>query len=162
MAIPVVEFSRQRYKIGKVFAKKSTVFKWNYWILRIGLRGSLSSLQKSEFLKLIISLLHYFWCQNQNEWQKMSGKNTHIWFFIFGSKMNEFERKKSEKKQKNYKILKVAITLTSISHYLFNFLTWKTNQFSKSNNFIWLQLIFMEKPFQFCIPALKTPQPVMP
>ena len=27
MALPVVEFSRQGYKIGKVFAKKSTVVK---------------------------------------------------------------------------------------------------------------------------------------
>ena len=35
-------------------------------------------------------------------------------------------------------------------------------QFSKFNNFIWLQLIIMQKPFQFCIPALKTIQPVMP
>ena len=36
------------------------------------------------------------------------------------------------------------------------------DQFSKFNYLIWLQLIFMQKPFQFCIPALKTPQPVMP
>jgi hypothetical protein len=35
-------------------------------------------------------------------------------------------------------------------------------QFSKFNNFIWLQLIFSQKPFQFCFPLLKTPQPVLP
>ena len=55
--------------------------KGNYWILRIGLVGSLSTLQKSEFLKLIISYSHYFWRQNWVLCQKMSGKNTHIYFF---------------------------------------------------------------------------------
>jgi hypothetical protein len=30
----------------------------------------------------------------------MSGKNTHIYFSTFGSKINEFERKKLEKKEK--------------------------------------------------------------
>ena len=49
-----------------------------YWIWRIGLMESLSSLQKSEVLKLIISFFHYFWCQNWNQCHKMSGKNTHI------------------------------------------------------------------------------------
>ena len=38
----------------------------------------LSSLQKSEFLKLIVLFLHYFWCQIWNQWHKLSGKNTHI------------------------------------------------------------------------------------
>ena len=37
------------------------------------------------------------------------------------------------------------------------------HQFAKLNDFIWLQLIiFKQKPFLFCIPALKTPQPVLP
>ena len=31
------------------------------------------------------------------------------------------------------------------------------HQFSKFNNFIWLQLIFRQKPFHFCIPGLETP-----
>ena len=131
MAIPVVEFSRQRYKIGKVFAKKSTVFKWNYWILRIGLRGSLSSLQKSEFLKLIISLFHYFWCQNWHQWHKMSGQNTHICFFYF-----RFKNKQIGKKRKNSKNLKVAGNhLTSNSHVFFKFYTWniKTIKFKTSD-----------------------------
>ena len=35
-------------------------------------------------------------------------------------------------------------------------------QFSKSNHFIWPQLIFSQKPFYFCIPPLKTPQLVLP
>ena len=51
-----------------------------------------SSLQKSEFLKLILSFFHYFWCQNWDQWHKMSGKNTHIYFFTFGSKINETEK----------------------------------------------------------------------
>ena len=47
------------------------------------LAGSLRSLKKLEFLKLIISFFHYFWCQNRDQWHKMSGKNTHIYFFYF-------------------------------------------------------------------------------
>ena len=44
MAFPVVEFSRQGYKIRKVFGKKSTLFKWNYQILRIGVMASCQTL----------------------------------------------------------------------------------------------------------------------
>ena len=58
------------------------------------LAGGLRGLQKSEFLKLIISFFHYFWYQNWNQWHKMSGKNTHIYFFY------EFERKKLENNEK--------------------------------------------------------------
>ena len=60
--------------------------KWPLCHLRISyqsLAGSLSSLQKSEFLKLIISFFHYFWCQNWDQWHKMSGKNTHIYNFFY-------------------------------------------------------------------------------
>ena len=56
--------------------------KGNYWILRIGLTEILSSLEKSEFLKLIISFFHYFWCQNWDQWHKMSGKNTNLYFLL--------------------------------------------------------------------------------
>ena len=49
---------------------------------------SLSSLQKSEFLKLIISFFHYFLCQN---WD-----HKRVWAEKIG------------KKQKNFKNLKVA------------------------------------------------------
>ena len=35
-------------------------------------------------------------------------------------------------------------------------------QLSKCGNFIWLQLIFSQKPFSFCIPPFKTPQLVLP
>ena len=90
----------------KDFCIKINIPKGNYWILRIGLMGSLSSLQKSEFVKLIISFFHYFWCQNWDQWHKMSGKNTHIYFFYF-----RFKNKRAEKigkKQKNSKNLKVA------------------------------------------------------
>ena len=34
------------------------------------------------------------------------------------------------------------------------------HQFTKTNPFIWLQLILSQKHFYFCIPSLKTPQPV--
>ena len=51
MALPVMELQVQGYKIRKMP-------KGNYLILRIGLIGSLSNLQKSEFLKLIILIFH--------------------------------------------------------------------------------------------------------
>jgi hypothetical protein len=60
--------------------------KWPICHLRISyqsLAGSLLSLKKSEFLKLIISFFHFFGCQNQDQWHKMSGKNTHIHIFYF-------------------------------------------------------------------------------
>ena len=58
-------------------------------------------LQKSKFLKLIISFIHYFWCQNWDQWHKMSGKNTHIYFFKrvwaenIGKKTKKFQKRKS-------------------------------------------------------------------
>ena len=42
----------------KDFGIKINIPKGNCWILRIGLMGSLSSLQKSEVLKLIILIFH--------------------------------------------------------------------------------------------------------
>jgi hypothetical protein len=45
MALPVMEFQDQGYKIKKGFWIKINLPKWNYWILRIGLTGSISSLQ---------------------------------------------------------------------------------------------------------------------
>ena len=58
MAFPVMEFQDQGYKIRKVFCIKINLPKGNYWILRIGLTGSLSSMQNSECLKLIILIFH--------------------------------------------------------------------------------------------------------
>ena len=51
MALPVINFQDQGYKIRKIFALEST---YPMEILRIGLMGSLSSLQKSDVLKRII------------------------------------------------------------------------------------------------------------
>ena len=70
--------------------------------------GSLSRLQKSKFLKLIISFFHYFWCQNWDQWHKMSGKNTHIYFFYVWFKNKQVLAEKIGKKRKNSKNLKVA------------------------------------------------------
>jgi hypothetical protein len=52
-------------------------------------------------------------------------KKTPLYIFsIFGSKINEFERKKSEKNEKIPKTYKLqAITLISNSHLFFNFFT---------------------------------------
>jgi len=51
MALPVTEFQVQGYKIKKDFCLTINIPKGIFLILRIGLMGSLSSLQKSEFLK---------------------------------------------------------------------------------------------------------------
>ena len=69
---------------------------------------SLSSLQKSEFLKLIISYSHYFWCLNWDQRHKMSGKNTHIYFYYFWFKNKQVWAEKIGKKRKNSKNPKVA------------------------------------------------------
>ena len=55
-------------------------------------------------------------------------EKTPISFFsTFGSKINEFERKKSEKNEKNSKTIKLqATTLTSISHSISNILHGKS------------------------------------
>ena len=85
--------------------------KWPICHLRISyqsLAGSLRSLKKSEFLKLIISFFHYFWCQNQDQWHKMSGKNTHIRIFYFWFKNKRVWAEKIGKKRKNSKNLEVA------------------------------------------------------
>ena len=72
----VVCFSNKGYKICLII----NIIKRIFWILRIGLSGSLSGLQKSEFLKLIISFLNYFWYQHWDQGHKMSGKK-HQYFF---------------------------------------------------------------------------------
>ena len=89
--------------------KKSKTWWRNTWMVpNAEMAQSLSSLQKSEFLKLIISFFHYFWCQNWDQWHKMSGKNTHIYFFYFWFKNKRVWAEKIGKKQKNFKNLKVA------------------------------------------------------
>jgi hypothetical protein len=40
MAIPVLEISREGYKIRKIFGWKSAVVKWNHCILKIGVVAS--------------------------------------------------------------------------------------------------------------------------
>ena len=85
--------------------------KWSLCHLCISyqsLAGGLRSLQKSEFLKLIISFFHYFWCQNQDQCHKMSGKNTHMCIFYFWFKNKQVWAEKIGKKRRNSKNLKVA------------------------------------------------------
>ena len=100
-------FKSRNTKLERVL-HKINIPKGNYWIFRIGLMGSLSSLQKSELLKLIISFFHYFGCQNWDQWHKMSGKNSHIYFFYFRFKNKRVWAEKIGKKRKNSKNLKVA------------------------------------------------------
>ena len=62
---------------------------------------SIPNIKKSEFLKLIISFFHYFWCQIlRSVAQNVCKKHPYILFQLFCSKINEFERKQSEKNEK--------------------------------------------------------------
>ena len=83
MAVPVVEFSWEGYKIRKVFGQKSTVAKWNNWILWIGVPdGEVSKsaeiwLSKSIFyVKNHRHLSHFFSLKNIN-------LGSHIFFELF-------------------------------------------------------------------------------
>ena len=114
MAFPVVEFSREGYKIRKVFGKKSTVFKWNYQILKIWVMGSCQKVPKFDFQsqfsmsKIIRIFLNFFH-------RRISNKE-HIccyWHFLIKS------------------IFKCLLKWCPI------FDSWPLNQFSKFNNFLW-------------------------
>ena len=61
--IQVVEFSNGDTKLERFLPKNQHTQK-NFLNFENRTNLSLSSLQKSEFLKLIISFFHYFWCQN--------------------------------------------------------------------------------------------------
>ena len=61
---------------------------------------SLSSMQKSEFLKLIISFFHFFGAKIEISGTKWVEKTPIYIFSTFGSKINEFEQKKLEKNEK--------------------------------------------------------------
>jgi hypothetical protein len=69
---------------------------------------SLSSLQKLQFLKLIISFLQIFGAKIEISGTKRVEKTPIYIFSTFGSKINKFGRKKLEKNRKNSKNLKVA------------------------------------------------------
>ena len=43
----------------------------------------LSSFAKISILKLKILFFQYLWCQNQDQWHKLSGKNTQIFLNYF-------------------------------------------------------------------------------
>ena len=126
IAIPVVEFSRQGYKIRKVFGKKSTLFKWNYQILRIGV---MASCQKLGIILVINGFKNWFY-------QKMS-ITTNVLLNSYSSMKKKFRK---------------IPMIFDIENWL-----WKSNfgtfwhlpllQFSKFGNFIWIQLIFSQKPF---------------
>ena len=135
LAMPECIYNRYLLRIFECLAhpNQSATFatdqKWPICHLRISyqsLAGSLRSLKKSEFLKMIISFFHYFWCQNGDQWNKMSGKNTHIRMFYFWFNNKRVWAEKIGKKQKNSKNLKVAGNYPiSNSHLFFKFFTWK-------------------------------------
>ena len=136
-------------------------------------KGELRSLQKSDYFILPSILLPKLRLVAQ--WVE----KTLIYIFsIFGSKINEFERKKIQKKNsKNLKNLKVAGNYPNASYSIFlheglKKSTLKTLifesywgsqlvQFSKFKNFLWVCWI-LGKNLWFCTPRSKTPQPMSP
>ena len=67
-----------------IFSGKNQMLQNAFFVIcKAEVAQSLSSLQNWEFLKFIISLFHYFWCQNWDQWHKIGGKNYHIIFFYF-------------------------------------------------------------------------------
>ena len=98
-------------------------FDANYFHLLLGLR----SFQKSAFLKLTILIFQYFWHQNWDQWQKLSGKNTHIFFsyLLYKNKRVWAEKiGKKRKNSKNPKKLQETILVTN-SRKFFKYFTLK-------------------------------------
>ena len=120
MAMLVLEFSREGYKIKKVFGQKSTVVKWNFWILRIGVLASCQKLSINLENKVIYKLMLSKNVNNKNmllnSYSSIQKTESFGWFLT--------------------KKIDFALFDTSPLH-----------QFAKFNDFIWLQLIFSQKPF---------------
>jgi hypothetical protein len=62
--IRVVAFNVPQLTQTSFLQKNQTLQNVFFDICNAEMAQSLSSLKKSEFLKLIISFFHYFWCQN--------------------------------------------------------------------------------------------------
>ena len=90
--------------IKQAFCPKINMLKGNFDTNYFEPLMIFSRKQKSEFLKLIVLLLHYFRCQIRVQWHKLSGKNTHIYFSYFwfknkrvwAKKKNQFSHGKSK------------------------------------------------------------------
>ena len=103
--IRVAAFQLVQLAQASFLQKKSNIAKCFFDICNAEMAQSLSSLQKSEFLKFIISFFHHFWCQNWDHWHKMGGKNTHIYFFYFWFKNKQvWAEKNPQKISKNLKV----------------------------------------------------------
>ena len=121
MAIRIVEFSNGGIKLERFLSK-------NQHPQRKLLHFENWTSGEPQFLKLIISYSHYFWRQNWVLCHKMSGINTHIYFFYsfcatdlnFGTKNNGGMK---------YSTLKTVIFASCWGSPLV--------QFSKFNNFLW-------------------------
>ena len=90
--------------------------KFHAFIYSIATPSLISSLQKSEFLKLIVLFFHYCWRQNWNEWPKLIGKNTYVIFSTFSSKINMFGQKKLEINKEFQKSKSCVQSFSNISH----------------------------------------------
>ena len=80
--IRVVAYNVQQLTQASFLQTNQTLQNGFFYICNAEMAQSLRSLEKSEFLKLIISFFYYFWCQNWDQWHKMSGKNTHIYIWF--------------------------------------------------------------------------------
>ena len=70
--------------------------------------GAPQYLSKIRVFKVNYFILPLFLVPNWDQWHKMSGKNTHVYFYYFWFKNKEVWEEKIGKKQKNSKNLKVA------------------------------------------------------
>ena len=84
MAMLVLEFSREGYKIKKVFGQKSTVVKWNFWSLRIGVLASCQKLSINLEYKVIYKLMLSKNVNNKNmllnSYSSMQKRESFEWF----------------------------------------------------------------------------------
>ena len=97
MAMRVVEFSNEVCRIKKDFCIRINISKEIFWTLWM---GSLSSLQKSEFFSWLFHSSIIFGAKIEISRTKWVEKTPIYIFSTFGSKINEFERKKLEKNEK--------------------------------------------------------------
>ena len=130
MALPVMEFQVQGYKIRKIFGLKINIPKGNYWILRIGVMGRCQKVPKFDFqsqfsMSKIIGIFLIFF----------SLKNIIFcyWHFLTTSIFNSLY------------FLKRCPIFDSVP----------LNQVSKFNHFLWVCWFSGKNLFNFVSPAWK-------
>ena len=101
--IMVVAFQPVQLAKASFLQKNQTLQNVFFDICNAEMAQSFSSLQKSEFLSWLFHSSITFWCQNQEQWHKMSGKNTNIHISYCWFKNKRVWAEKIGKKRKNSK-----------------------------------------------------------